>query len=599
MDVGGKMRYMLKAGILKSRKSREKFILVASIILIVICRMWHIIDLNGPFVFDDEAGYWAHAANLSGLPWKNVESTWFSYGYSLLLSILFMFSRNMAVLYRLAIIVNTVLGVICLFLGIKLLDEMEVSCSKILKIWMSFLAVNYSAYIFQSQIAWAETFLYTWFLLTMLLSIRFCKNPDRKNSFEVTISVFFLYVIHNRTLAVIVAYLMLLGYMLIQKKIRIQKLTKIIFMMVIMVCINDYMKDHLALLMLGGHRGFSNNNVSSQMSKISVISSWEGWIRLLLSLAGKLWYLLSSTFLLAFSGFIYIIKRFLKASKEQEEIKYFYFFLGLCVLGTLAVATISTLPQIVDYSKETRLDVFFYGRYTDTLSGILIIMGILNLIEDTKARWRYREYAIVIMGYILCTFLLYIQIKDISWYYLNITCVPGIWNPENLRLQLYAGVVILLYIMSNILRSEKTCKWTKMIELVWGGIILPVCFMGIANRSYRAVIEPAQSYYAEHAEIYETLNQYTQFPIYSAESNHLYEQAIRTRVVEGNFEYSSPPARAEDFFLITDTIGSERIRKSDTYYCIIEIGGQYLLAKGDKITDTLKADGFECKKFVY
>ena len=48
-----------------------------------------------------------------------------------------------------------------------------------------------------------------------------------------------------------------------------------------------------------------------------------------------------------------------------------------------------------------------------------------------------------------------------------------------------------------------------MIELVWGGIILPVCFMGIANRSYRAVIEPAQSYYAEHAEIYETLNQYT------------------------------------------------------------------------------------------
>lgn len=589
---------MLKARILASGKLKEIILLVASIVLIVVCRMWHIAELNGPFVFDDEAGYWAHAANLSGLPWKNVESTWFSYGYSFLLSILFMFSHDMTVLYRLAIIVNVILGVASLFLGIKLLDEMEVSCSKILKIWLSFLAVNYSAYIFQAQIAWTETFLYTWFLLTMLLSLRFCKNPDRKNSFWVTIAIFFLYVIHNRTLAVIVAYLLLLGYMFIQKKIRVQKLTKIIFMMVIMVCLNDYMKDHLAFIMFGSRGGFSNNDVSSQMSKISVISSWEGWVRLLLSLAGKLWYLFSATFLLAFSGIIYIAKRFIKASKD-ESIKYFSFYVGLCVLGTLAIATISTLPQIVDYSKETRLDVFFYGRYTDTLSGILIIFGILNLIESPKTKWEYIEYAIVIIGYMLCTFLLYIQIKDISWYYLNITCVPGIWNPENLRLQLYAGVIIILYIISSIWRIWKPYNWTKMVEIACIGILLPACFMIIGDRAYRAVIEPSQFYYAEHAEIYNTLNQYTQFPIYAAESNHLYEQAIRTRVVEGNFEYSYPLVYADDFFLLTDTIGSRRIRKPDTYYCIIEIGGQYLLAKGDKIIDTLRADGFECRKFIY
>ena len=613
-------------------KSREKVVLLIAVILILMSRVWNIADLCGPIVFDDEAGYWGHAANMMGLKWKNVESTWFSYGYSLLLSTLFFFSHNMDVLYRLAIVFNAVLGIAGLFLGIRLLDELEIGCSNTLKVGISFLASFYSAYIFQSQIAWPESFLYTWFLLVMLLGVRFCKKCDKRNSLLFTLSVFFLYVIHNRALAVIVAYLMLLCYMFLQRKVSAQKLTKILFILVALVCINDYMKDHVTLMMFGDQGGFSNNNFASNMNKASVVSSLNGWLRLFLSLLGKLWYLFTATFLLAFSGMIFIVKKYVKLLKEhkQDGLKYFYFFAGMCVLGTLAVATISTLPPIIDYTQKTRLDVFFYGRYTDTVSGILIIFGILNLIESVKEIRNFLEYIFVLVVYLFCTCMLYLQINDVSWYYVNITCVPGIWDAGNINIILCAGAAIIIYLLGAILIHAKRNRMTKIAGYIGFGLVMPFCFLSVSQKAYSTAVEPLQSHYSDYKDIYDILDQYAGVPIYAVESDHLYEQAARTRVIEGDFKYDLPPEYASDFFVLANDEGflmeeyrgfsrqfaRERLNEKEyflvarnkegvggeenaAFYHVITVNGQYLLAKGSKLVSLLRKDGFECNEFVY
>lgn len=83
---------------------KEKIFYIFLMLMVFLIRIQNIADLNGPFIFYDEAGYWGHAANLAGLPWKEVVESWYSFGYSILLIPLFWISHDMAVLYRIAII---------------------------------------------------------------------------------------------------------------------------------------------------------------------------------------------------------------------------------------------------------------------------------------------------------------------------------------------------------------------------------------------------------------------------------------------------------------------------------------------------------------
>ena len=587
--------------IIRDMPLKEKLVLMTAVIIILICRLWNISDLNGPIVFDDEAGYWGHAANLMGLPWNSVEGAWYSYGYSLLLCFLFTLSHNMGVLYRLAIGLNAIMGVVSFLLGISLINELEIRCGKIARILISFLAVMYSAYMFQAQIAWSETFLYTWFLVVLLTGIRFCKNPNGRNAVWSSVAVFFLYVIHNRALAIIIAYFLMLGYMLIQKKINMRRFANIVFLMIAMVCLNDYAKDYVTLMMLGQRRGYSGNDLASHTSKASLLLSINGWVKLCFSLIGKIWYLSTATFLLAFSGIVYIVKKYIKIiqDKADEGLKYFYFFTIFSILGTLVIATVSTLPRMVDYSVETRLDIFFYGRYSDMVSGILIIFGILNILEFVKDKKAYWESIFIVLVYLLITFLFYMQIKDISLYYVNTVCVPGIWSTENLDVVFCASISVLFFTVSVILVNIRQNRLTEIVRYFWTGILLPMCFICISQRAYYNGIEPAQEFISRYADIYETLNRYTDFPVYSAESNYNYGQALRTRVVDGRFMYSAPKRFVNNFFLIADQHGLKEVELSGTYYCIFEIEDQYLLIKGDKIFDILESDGFSLTEYVY
>lgn len=200
--------------ILKILRS-DKALLYVYITILVLIRLIHIMEMQGPVIMYDEAGYWSHAANIFGLSWVKAEPAWYSYGYSLLLVPLFFFTHDMVLLYQLAIIENIILGVIGFIICNKIIRMLEPECTPVFSLTVSFIASCYSSYLFQSQIGWAETFIYIWFLVVLWRCLAFLKKEDVMNSILFSFSASFLYIIHNRNLPILLAlgffYLALFG----------------------------------------------------------------------------------------------------------------------------------------------------------------------------------------------------------------------------------------------------------------------------------------------------------------------------------------------------------------------------------------------------
>ena len=169
--------------------------------------------------------------------------------------------------------------------------------------------------------------------------------------------------------------------MMLKKRISWKKVSAALLILSVMLFADHMIKLKLTELSLT-EASFSGNNISSQSEHLSLLLSLEGWRTLFLSLIGKLWYLLASTLMIAYIGILYVIKKLIlhfknKKNNIMDNMYFFYIFITLFICGTIAVSTITAIPAEIDYTVSTRLDAYFYGRYSDILCGILIISGLL------------------------------------------------------------------------------------------------------------------------------------------------------------------------------------------------------------------------------
>lgn len=76
-----------------------------------------------PFVYNDEMGYWTHAAEMAGLDWHGVSKTlaWYSFGYSFMLAPLMKIISDTVILYRAAIILNICMEIVSYFLFVYII----------------------------------------------------------------------------------------------------------------------------------------------------------------------------------------------------------------------------------------------------------------------------------------------------------------------------------------------------------------------------------------------------------------------------------------------------------------------------------------------
>lgn len=201
---------------------KERYMLIFFFAISFLLRIFYISKLEGPFVYTDELGYWGHAANLTGHNWAGVMNNmpWYAFWYSLLLAPFFLVAADAVLMYWMAVILNAVLGLFSLLIAYRLLCRMKAKSEELSEtaVW-AFTAVSFSAYIFNSYIAWSETLLsfLVWLLLYELVLLE--ENPKGWKGILFGVTAGYSYMVHNRMLAVAAAVLIVIGLLFWKKKV--------------------------------------------------------------------------------------------------------------------------------------------------------------------------------------------------------------------------------------------------------------------------------------------------------------------------------------------------------------------------------------------
>lgn len=586
-DLMAKSKNIFKLSI----SQRYNVLLIVCTCLILFVRLFHITELNGLYLFNDEMGYWSHAANLLGMEWLGTEVGYYSYGYSFLLVPILFLTKNMALAYKLAIFENAILGVLSFFVGIRIIEKIDSECYDFIKLSISFCAANYSAFLYQSNIAWSETFLYFIFLVTVWSALNFFENQSLKNTILFSLCIGALYVVHNRTLAIVIAFGITLLIMFIKRRIPLWKLGIMLGIILVLYFCNGIMKNYMLRLMWGDNEtSWSRNIASNYFSRVNFFTSLDGIGALLKSLAGKIWYLLISTIMLAYFGFIYIVKKIVFAFKNKS-IANFYFlsFVLLCILGMIATDTIAMVQTSFDYSKLYRLDTFFYGRYEDVVSGILIMCGLLYF-KENKALVK-RDFGVGIAIFVICSASLYYRIKEIPEYFLNTNNVPGIYFFKTFGLMnccvAVSVIAIEVYSVLTLIQKKRT------VIMVIASTLLVAVFMYVGENAYEEGIKPTHELYDSLDDIYQLLNSHNEYNIYLRGSNEQAGQSIRARVTQGHIIFTSEQNDLDnDSFYVISTEELLSILDDPDAYFVADVLEDALIVYGQQLAKNLQGEGY-------
>ena len=482
----------------------EKLILAIMCLITLISRCLLIFYMDGPFIYADEMGYWSHAANMAGLQWSIDGTAWYSYGYSILLVPLFWITHDMSIIYKMALFLNAVMSVIsyllCYSIARKLAPKLETWLVGVI----SLIVVMYPSFIAQSYIAWSETalFMFVWFLFWLV--IKYEEKHTLWSAVLIGLTAGYLYLIHNRTIGLMVACAMIAVIMVFLKKMCWQDAGAIILMLLAVYLINTPIKEVLNVKFTANFMGtLRGNDISGGISRIKKLMSIDGIMGLLYSLAGQLWYLTAATGLL----FLWGIKAcFDKIVREEEHIL-FYGFALLALAGMVSISAITTIGiNRIDLSQRVRLDHFFYGRYVECIIGPFILLGLLCIAKTVMNRKTALYHGICIVLFAVMASAFAYKIKGAGDFYVQSCNVFGLeyyrWFGQ-FRVGLCTVVALALsFILLIGFGQKKEFKYRNVgILLVSGFCILFFALTGVQGiRSFEMV---EQRYTKQYAELFD------------------------------------------------------------------------------------------------
>ena len=371
----------------ESKQLENRISVVVVLFLVCLC-MYGIQWIYGITIFPDEFGYWACAANALGFDWSEVTSisSYYSFGYSLILiPIIKMFSDSVLA-YRAAIIVNLILQVTSFFLIKKIIRMLFDQVDDALVAILAGVCVLYPSWCLYVQITMAEAVLFFMYTLTVYFMLKYLEKPSLSNGIATALSAIYLYTVHMRSIGVLCAVgvsVLVRTFIVINSKTEIVKERKrmvfsfifivalIILLFVLSLFVKNYYID--ALYSSGAENLVSTNDYSGQVDKIKALFTLKGIATFLTSMVGKIFYLGCATFGLAYCGIHYLIKKSIMKNEKALFILLasFFQFMVMCIY------TITTSSK-----TSNRFDLFIHGRYYDFVIPLLMAVGIYGLINS-------------------------------------------------------------------------------------------------------------------------------------------------------------------------------------------------------------------------
>ncbi len=350
-------------------------------------------ECYNPFLFDDEMGYWMHAAEMAGLDWTGVSDIvpWYSYGYSLLLVPLIKIFNDTVMLYRAALILNLIMDVGCYFMFVYIIRRLFPKLGILPASAVAAAGMLYASYQMNAGIAWSETALLTAVTAVVLVAVKVLSKPSYLNISVFGILNVYMFTVHNRTLGIVVSAVLVVALAVICKKVTYKQFGVFAAALAAGFIADRIIKAQLVkALWINGT--YENDAVSVAGKLKEALTSWEGFKKLIGVMAGNCFAISVGTFFLSLFVLIIIVKRgtvrlyhagkVVKSGKKLSEVtdvrSLMFIFIFCAFVSTYLISSVFLL-------HFKRIDHIIYTRYCDVFAGILIMTGICFMFEAEKS----------------------------------------------------------------------------------------------------------------------------------------------------------------------------------------------------------------------
>lgn len=363
---------------LNKEKVKHVSLVCVAVVLLAYIVLKNVRELDQIIVINDEFGYWANAAQISGKKWDFLLSMtpFYSYGYSILLVPLFWLIKIPSKMYAVAIIGNVIVLLVSFGGSMYIIKHLFPKFTFVQRWFIALLTTLYVNNLMQSQSAWTENLLYMLVIICCCFLIKVCEKMTITNFICLVLVALYAYMVHQRALVLIIALGLTFLAMLFKGKLS-GKVIGGIFATIIVGIIILYITKNIVLSFYGNNSLVGINDYSGQTGKISGIFTIDGLILFLKNYLGSIFYLSIASYGLIPIGVIFCCKKFIFSFKEKNSTFYFYLSCLLIYFGAIALSSIFI-------GKPTRLDMIMYGRYVDYIVAPFLIFGLISICENRK-----------------------------------------------------------------------------------------------------------------------------------------------------------------------------------------------------------------------
>lgn len=338
----------------------------------------------------DEFGYWASAAKNVGYDWSEVASlgSYYSFGYSFLLTPILWLFRDGVMAYRAAVTVNMILMCVGMFLICGITRRLFPETDQTKRIFVGGIAVFYPVWIFNMQMTMAEALIMFLFVLITYLFVCLIQEAKAATAVCLAASLAYIYCVHMRTAGVLIACMITLCLWAASKHPKMVTVFAFgVAFLVFAVCI-AVMKQNTVTEVFSNadSQVLAGNDYGGQRGKLAQILNVRGMTLFIEEIIGKVFYLGHASFGLFYWGIGWTIKqsfllfgKFLK-KKEIKDVEWFSLFLLLAAIGEILISSIYMHPA-------GTVDALIYGRYDEFLIPVFLLVGVIAM---GRSRWIFK-----------------------------------------------------------------------------------------------------------------------------------------------------------------------------------------------------------------
>lgn len=365
-----------------------------NIIQLIICVALFLLGIRSllnftvPVILLDEFGYWSNAAYLSGLDWSGVASynAYYSFGYSFIQSAALTIFSNSVFAYRFMIVLNSLMLVGTYLVAYKCVQMLFASWTRYLTTIVSLIAVCGPSVFANTHLAWPETLLsfLCWFSLFCLL--KFTNENRTIYIYLFLLTTTFEYFVHQRALGMLLSGIIVFIILFASKKMNLRRfalgLIQVVILIVLFLIVKTRLKSGLYVSIVNEKSDINDYGAVIPYLK-DVFTSPQGIYELISSLCGKIFNLLICSAFLWGYGMVCLFRSFWEFIKHRkysyvETKEYVYIYILLLQLSSVGISTlINSFPH--------RVDQLVYGRYTEWAMGIVLVIGINELLSKKRS----------------------------------------------------------------------------------------------------------------------------------------------------------------------------------------------------------------------